>query len=123
MLRIVHPRPSGQATDPPKRRGYSPPMTLTPDEVRHVRAALHNLRRAFGGWSCLSAATDIPVGTLVGAATKRAYRASGTLAIRVAKAAGTSVEAVLTGALNAAGRCPTCGHRPGAGRLTAGGAS
>jgi hypothetical protein len=54
-----------------------------------------------------------------GAGTK----AGPALALRAAKIAGTSVEAILTGKLTAAGRCPSCGHRAGDGRLVAGGAS
>jgi hypothetical protein len=46
----------------------------------------------------------VPVHTLYQAASRR-RRASGILAIRLARAAGMSVEAILTGKLTEAGRC------------------
>jgi uncharacterized 2Fe-2S/4Fe-4S cluster protein (DUF4445 family) len=61
--------------------------------------------------------------TAMGVRPKTLYQASGKrqgpsaiLAIRLAAAAGVTVEAVLGGKLADAGRCPTCGAR------TAGGA-
>lgn len=126
MLRLVHPSPEGNGGDPPIRRrhGAKPPaLFLTPEETRHARAALRNTARAYGTFGCLADAMGMPVRTL-----HRAMRVSrsfsGTLAIRLAKAAGVTVEAMLTGKLNTAGRCATCGHRAGDGRLlAAGGAS
>ncbi|MFT3775240.1 MAG: transcriptional regulator [Minicystis sp.] len=115
MLRLVHPAREGQ--DPPARRkgAHSPALSLTADEARHVRAALQNARRAFGTWGCLAAAIGCAVGTL------KQSRPGLALAVRVAQAAGVSVEAMLSGALTAAGRCPTCGHRAGDGRIAAAG--
>jgi hypothetical protein len=61
----------------------------------------------------------VPVATL-----HKNKRHGAALAFRLAAAAGISVEAVLGGKLSAAGRCGTCGHRAGDGRLlAAGGAS
>jgi len=56
-------------------------------------------------------------------AANQVSRGSAGLALRAAKLAGISVESMLGGALSAAGRCATCGHRAGAGRvaLAAGG--
>ncbi len=121
MLRLVHPAPGGQGTDPPKRRKCSraPALSLTNDEVRHVRAALKNTARAYGGRDALAAVMGIPPDTITGAGSRRP---SGTLVIRLARAAGVSVETILTGAVNLAGRCPACGHRAGDGRGAAGGA-
>ncbi|MFT3768513.1 MAG: transcriptional regulator [Minicystis sp.] len=117
MLRLVHPAPAGQGTDPPARRkgARAPSLSLTPDEARHVRAALHNARRAFGSWGCLAAVVGCGVNSL------KQSRPGLALAVRVAQAAGVSVEAMLSGALTAAGRCPTCGHRAGDGRIAAAG--
>ena len=115
MLRLVHPAPAGQGTDPPKRRrgSRSAALGLTPEEVRHVRAVLRNTARAYGGLDCLSTVMGVPTDTLEGVLYRRKHLPSGTLAIRLACAAGLSVEVVLSGALNPAGRCPTCGHRVG----------
>jgi len=118
MLRLVHPPAGGNGADPPKRRrrGPSPSMSLTPDEAAFVRAALRNVARAYGGMDVLASVIGVPVDSLYQAA-RRPHRPSGILVIRLAQAAGISVEAILTGALNPAGRCPTCGSRAGDGRL------
>jgi hypothetical protein len=84
---------------------------LNPDEARHVRAALAATARAYGGADVLAAAMGVPVATLHSAAGRRCP--SGVLAIRLAAAAGMTVEAVLSGKLTEAGRCPSCGSRVG----------
>lgn len=110
MLRIVHPAPEGQPTDPParRRRGPSPALSLTPDESRSLRACIRNTGRAFGSLGCLAAAIGVPKGTLA-----RAKRHGAALALLVARAAGMTVEAVLGGKLSDAGRCAACGSRVG----------
>ena len=125
MLRLVHPRPEVQGSRTPKRKGRkAPALFLTPDERRHLRVALQNLRRAFGTWACLADAMGVRVNILLDAAHSRNPQGSPALAIRAAKVSGMTVEAILTGTLSAAGRCETCGHRIGDGRLVAaGGAS
>jgi hypothetical protein len=124
MLRLAHPAPRGQGTDPPKRRKFTRASAriLTADEVRHVRAALVNAARAYGGFDVLASVLGVRATLLYSLAQRRP---SGIFAIRLASAAGISVEAVLSGALTTAGRCPTCGTRAGSGRIssTAGGAS
>ena len=124
MLRLVHPATEGQDPPPRRRKGHKPAaLSLTADEARHTRAALKNAARAFGGFDVLATVMGVPVETLYGA-NVASRPISGTFAIRIAHAAGVSVEAMLSGALNAAGRCSTCGHRAGDGRLVtaAGGA-
>jgi hypothetical protein len=85
-------------------------LTLTPDETRHLRAALKNTAAAYGGFDVLASVMGLRVETLYQVAHRRP---GGTFAIRLARAAGMTVEAVLSGALNPAGRCPTCGSRVG----------
>ena len=121
MLRLVHPAPEGQG--PRTRRGrHSTALFLTPDERRHLAAALHNLRRAFGTWACLADAMGVREELIKKAgSTHRSNTGSPALALVVARTAGMSVEAILGGTLTAAGRCGTCGHRVGDGRLSAGG--
>jgi hypothetical protein len=125
MLRLVHPAPAGQGTGPSKRRkgARSRAFSLTPDEGRHLRAALQNLRRDAGTWAALAEMLGVSADGLAHAATQ-VGKGGAALALRAAKLAGVSVEALLSGSLNAAGRCATCGHRAGDGRvaLAAGGA-
>lgn len=121
MLRIVHPRPPGQGTRPPKRRRTC--GSLAPDEIRHLRAALHNLRRAYGSWSCLAEVMGMSEGGLKQAANGACNPSPG-VALYAARAGGMSVEAVIGGKLSAAGRCKACGARLGANALPrAGGAA
>ncbi len=119
MLRLVHPAPQGQ--DPPKRRKghHAPALSLTDSEVRHLRAALKNLRRTCDSWAAIAQATGIGEDTLKRVAYERKHRPTGTFAVRLAKAAGVSVESILTGTITDAGRCASCGHRPGTGRRAA----
>ena len=107
MLRLVHPPPEGgQATRSPRRLSHN---SLTPDERRHLRQALKNLRLRFGTWSCLAEVMGVPEGSLVNAASSKRGLGSPGLALRAARAAGSTVEAVLAGKLTPAGVCPTCG--------------
>ena len=114
MLRLVSPAPEGQGTGTPKRRrgSRSPSLFLTPDEVRHAQAAIRAAARAYGGQDVLATVLGIPVHTLQQAAS-RGRSPSGILVIRLAAAAGLTVEAVLSGKLTEAGRCPTCGAKRG----------
>lgn len=117
MLRLVHPAPPDQALIRPKRSGSKPAaLYLTAEEQRHVRAALQNAIRAHGSFNALALALGMPRETLYGLSARR-RSIQGTFAIRLAKVAGVSVESILTGAITEVNTCPTCGHRPGAGRL------
>ncbi len=123
MLRLVHPAREGQGTDPPKRRKgrRAPTLSLTAEEVRHLRAALRNIARAYGSTAMLARALGITACSLKNC-RKNGYRLSGIFAIRLASAAGVSVESLLSGTMSEASRCETCGHRPGTGQrlVTAG---
>ena len=118
MLRLAHPAPRGQGTAASARRKWSraPALSLTADETRHFRAALTNASMAYGGADVLAAAMGVPAALLYAAADEK-HRPAPILAIRLAAAAGTTVEAVLHATLADASRCPACGAR------TAGGAS
>lgn len=113
MLRLVHPPPGGNGSDPsPRRKGSrSSALSLTDDEVRHLRAALRAAARAYGGLAVLAAVLGTTSNYL---AKVHGKRPSGTLAVRLAKAVGITVEAVLEGKMGEVGRCPTCGRRVGA---------
>jgi hypothetical protein len=117
MLRIVHPAPSGQGIDPPKRRkgSLAPTLSISPTEAQHFRAALRNAARAYGATAALAAAMGVPVRLLYRLSRAR-FVPSGIVVIRFAAAAQTTVEAVLSGALGDAGKCPTCGARIAGGR-------
>lgn len=124
MLRLVHPAPVGQAPARRRKGLRSPQLALSAEEKRHLRIALHNLRRAFGTWACLADAIGVRENTLVSAARERAPLGSAALALRAAQVGGMSVEAVLSGTLSAAGKCESCGSRLGHGLArAAGGAS
>ncbi len=112
-LRLVV--PPGQAPARPPRGRHARALFLTPDECRHLATSLHNLRRAFGTWACLADAMGVREALLVrAAANDRNGRGSPALALVVARVAGMSVEAVLSGTLSAAGKCEACGSRIGA---------
>ncbi len=122
-LRLVP--PPGQGTDPPatprkKKRHAIPP--LAPEESGRLRSAIRNLYKQFGSsWSCLAAVLDVSGSALKHIAGGR-HRGSAAVALRVARMAGISVEALLSG-LADAGKCSTCGQKmPGLARA-AGGAS
>lgn len=109
-LRLL-PKP-GAGQDPPKRRKRpSAALILSDEEVRHVRQALKNLAFALGGNDVTAQVLGISKNSVNGAKNGPKHRPSGTLAIRIAKAAGVSVESILTGAVTLTGRCPTCGRR------------
>jgi hypothetical protein len=92
MLRIVHPAPRGQGTDPPKRRKGmpSPALSLTEEEARAVRAAARNLARTYGSLRKLAAALGVTPTSLT---RKRAPSAG--LAVALARVSKMSVDAVL----------------------------
>ena len=120
MLRLVHPPPpAGQGTDPPKRRRYTraPSLFLSLEEARHLRASIRNIARAYGALSCLAEVMGVHQSVLTSKA-----RPSAALALAVARAGGTTVEAIISGTIPDAGRCTACGSRIATGR-TAGGAS
>jgi hypothetical protein len=84
------------------------PIDLTPVEQTNVRTALRFLRNRCGGWAPLGKALHIGESTL--AHIVKGRTASPTLAFRVARLGGVTVDDVLTGRFPAPGTCPHCGH-------------
>jgi len=103
MLRLVGKDP------PPKPKGkrHIDVHSLTASESKSFALSLRNLRVAFGSWRKLAEAAHVNMSTLKRAA---AGRGSVGLAWQVAKAAGLTMEAVLTTKLTAAGSCTMCGR-------------
>lgn len=104
-MTVIPLRPrGGQGTDPPAERPRG--AILTDVEQARLRAALRNLRALYGSWACLAEAMGVKKGTLANIASGRP--ASGTIALRAARAAGSTVDALL-GAPRAVTTCPHCG--------------
>lgn len=83
---------------------------LTKEEQTNVRTALKFLRTQSGTWATLGKALGLKRTTLSHVACG-AKGVSASLAFRVAKLAGVTLEEVLTGMYPATGTCPHCGHR------------
>lgn len=109
MLRLVHPASQGKDPRPPKGC-RSPALFPTPEESDRLRAALRNLRRAYGTWSCLAEVMGVPVKTLMGVIGRRTPGSYG-IAIRAARAGGIPVEQILSPGVAVAGRCALCGRK------------
>ncbi|WP_437909926.1 transcriptional regulator [Sorangium sp. So ce327] len=73
-----------------------------------LRAALRHMRGLFGSWACLAAAMGVPKTTLTNF-VYGATRSTHGLALKAARAAGTTIERLL-GRPVAADRCPHCGR-------------
>jgi hypothetical protein len=95
-----------RATPPDKTRTSS---DLTPDEQRHVKAALAFLVRRHGSYAKLATVAGTKRATLVLAGGKRGTVSAG-IALRVARAAKVPLEDILSGAWPKPGACPTCGR-------------
>ncbi len=104
MIMLVH--PSGGGNTPARRRHCpSPTLSLTADEARHVHTAIRGVARTYGGIKALATALGVKEGTLA------SKRPSAGLAVAVARIAGLSLDAMLTGRLTDAGTCPACGGK------------
>jgi hypothetical protein len=110
MLRLISPAQEGQqATRPPGGRRYALRRTvLTPAQAQRVRAATANATRAAGSAACLAQMMDLAPYTVRNVLS--GYRGpSLAFTARLAKATGTTTEALLSGVLMAAECCPHCG--------------
>jgi hypothetical protein len=94
MLRLL-PQP-GEGQDPPKRRRGipSPLLSLSADEVRHLRAAIRNIARTYGSLAALARTLGVKAGVL----TSKTRPHPG-LAVALWRLTGVSVEAMLSGKL------------------------
>lgn len=99
MLRIVHPAPRGQGTDPPTRRKHrpAPSLFLTAEEGRHLRAAARNIARQRSG---TMAALARELG-LEASAFSRKRGGSPGLAVALWRLTGVSLDELLRGKLAA----------------------
>lgn len=107
-MSVVRLRPAkGQGSDPPEVRPRST-VSLTDAEAMRLRAALRNLRGIYGNWKLLAEAMGVPHKSLVSFVCGSRNGSPG-LALAAARAAATTVEALLGGP-RPAGHCPHCGH-------------
>ncbi|XXT25055.1 transcriptional regulator [Sorangium sp. So ce429] len=90
-----------------RRRPRSPALRLTEAERMRLRAALRNLRALYGTWACLAEVMGVSAGTLQQLASGNG--GSHAMALRAAKAAGTTLDRIL-GRPAAADHCPACGR-------------
>lgn len=86
-------------------------MDLDEKEQGHVRTALRFLRRRAGGWAPLSKALGFQPDTLEKVANARGRAATASMALRVARCLGCSVDDLLEGRF-LPGACPQCGRMP-----------
>ncbi len=81
---------------------------LTVEEQTHVRTALRFLRVRCGSWANVGKVLGFQKITL--AHVSRGRTVSASLAVRLARVVGVTVDDVLTGHFPAPGACPHCGH-------------
>lgn len=108
-MTVVPIRPAkGKASAPPAARPRAT-VSLTDAEAMRLRAALRNMRGLFGTWTCLADAMGVRLTTLQNFLYNDRKGASPGLALAAARAAGTTVDA-LVGTPRDAGRCPHYGR-------------
>ena len=83
---------------------------LNPDEQKNVRAALRFLHARARGWGPLADALGFKRRTME--SVNQGQTVSATMAFRVAKLAGVSMEDLLTGKWPLPDVCPHCGRGP-----------
>lgn len=105
-LRIVRDEPPRK-----RRKGQRGPAALTDDQQAKVRAALRNLRMAYGGWAPLAEVMGMATNQLAKIASSRGYAITGDVLVRVCRAGSLSADAMLDVKLTESGRCAACGAR------------
>lgn len=80
-------------------------------EQNFVRIALQHFRRRLGGWEPLSEALGFSPVTVEKVANMRGRSVTASMALRVARLAGVTVDDLLMGRF-LPGACPKCGHMP-----------
>lgn len=83
---------------------------LTKEEQAHVRAALEYLRVRFGTWKPLAKALRAEISTIRRVVGEH-DEASASIAVRVARLAGVSIDALLAGKWPDPNTCPHCGQK------------
>lgn len=83
-------------------------LTLT--EQNHVRTALRYLRRHIGGWTAVAAALNFTANTVYNV-VRGTNAVSATMAFRVARLVGVTVDDLLAGRC-LPDACPRCGYVP-----------
>jgi hypothetical protein len=87
-------------------------IDVTTEEQERVRVALHFLSRRAGGWRSLAGALGFSKHTVIHV-KKGEKNVSPTMALRVARLAGVTVDDLLAGKFPPTGACPHCGRMPG----------
>lgn len=85
---------------------------LTETEQEHVLVALRFLRTRAGNWKTLAKGLGFASSTMRNV-KKGLKRVSASMAFRVARLAGVSVDDLLAGKFPPTGTCPHCGRMPG----------
>lgn len=82
-------------------------LDLTPDEQKNVRAVLRYLHARFGEWSQVAKVLRFARGTITDMVCGQAP-VSASMAIRVARFLGASIDEVLAGTFAPPSTCPYC---------------
>lgn len=112
MLHVVQALNEGQEKRARKYKPRNPAFLPTSEESARIRAAIRNLSRAYGGRDVLAAVLNVRQHLLTEVVCRKS-RGSYALAILLSRAAGISLEALLS-PLKSVEICPTCGARKGA---------
>jgi hypothetical protein len=84
---------------------------LDEKEQKHVRTALHYLRHRTGAWLPVADALSFKPDTVEKVANARGRAVTASMALRVARLLGATVDDLLGGRF-LPGACPRCGHMP-----------
>jgi hypothetical protein len=93
----------------PRHRRDRGRRQLTDVQVQRLKLTTRNLVRAYGSPDCLAEVTGLAVDTIHDLQGRRRGRFGTLTAMRIAKAAGVTVEHLLSGKFTLANQCPTCG--------------